>query len=1189
MNLQDTSESEAMPPGLLRHVSTGEDGELLLDCSTPGRVVEVRVLTSACHSPGRIDCIRLQLKKLALVRHPAIRTLCRPLSSDNPPAFGLWLADGLDPVTSQLSAQSKLSSEGRLQIAAQLSDALAAAHRVGLCHGSLAASTILVQWVDGLPEIHVDFTAVSSSPDVLLGELSIEGDLLNLQKLFAQHLVACLTLPAAEESTANLSAESRKLLRTWTITDEQPPTIDQWLSVLGGFLRHESSGDRTRFLGSQESQGGGGGSSSHAHTDFTTGAMDTGFPTQVGRFELLEKIGQGGMGAVFKAMDLADGTIVAIKLLRRNGKDFARAVRRFRKEARLLSDAQNEHITKLIEVGEDGEHHYLAMEFVHGIDLRRWLAIHKSLPELKALRLCADLARALVEAHAREVVHRDIKPENILLKLRDDAAESAANLAERPIEDFVLKLTDFGIARHVHQSESMEVTQAGALLGTPKYMSPEQCKSTGKIEPAADVYSVGITLYQLLTGTLPFESEDFMNLASMHCFDEPPAIQKRNALITDQAARIVERALAKSPSDRFGDASQLLSELQRVLHGDSADMLSHPKLPEHDSAKVWDKTVRWQLKSSPDILWPFVSNTERLNEALGLAAVDYRIEKDLQLGVRRFGSFTLAGVKVAWEEHPYEWIEGQRMGILREFDAGPFKWFLSAVTLEPSPGGGTLLTHRVTIEPRSLLGRVLTTIEADWKGFKNLDHVYRRMDRSLQGQLDMQLGGTDAFCKIKPLSNNQLVRLDERLDHIMDAGVSPETARQLRHALVHWAAQDLSQLRPLAMADQLGVKGADMLDACLQAAHCGLLQLRWDVLCPTCRVSSLTLDKLSEIQSHTNCEACDVDFKSNLGDAIELVFRAHPDIREVNDRHYCIGGPGHSPHVVAQVRVEAGECLDVQLDLSSGDYLLRGPRLPRTQTFQVQDSAAPSQMQWVFSEIGANTHTSKLRQGRQTLTLINDLSSLHVARVERMIPRENVVTATMAAAQPLFLKLFPHQRFASNNPIQTELMAFVATNINNIDLLYAELGDTVAYELTQRLHGLLSMQVVACGGAVVKTIGERMLAVFNAIEPAVEAALAIRVAIDEAELKHVAIGIGVHCGPTLVTTQNNQLDYFGSTVRSALALPELAGCDILFTEAIYADPSVRKRRWVASDFVESIALPSNPNQRVIRVQVSPAS
>tara|TARA_R110002073_G_scaffold8027_18_gene44855 strand:- start:18665 stop:22267 length:3603 start_codon:yes stop_codon:yes gene_type:complete len=1176
----------AVNPTPLSVISVGQDGETLVGKESDGRLYELKVLTVAGKDKQRVERIRQQLSRLELIQHDGIRDLYTPLSTGVAPAFKLNLPNTIDPVKHRLSNQlDGLDGQNRLSIAAQLVDATVAAHRVGLLHGSFAPSTILVDTHSATPKVFVDFSSTSCSDDIQVTELSIENDLHTLQSLFVR-----LLQPLVESDTDFgdgewLGGRQRVLLRQWLKeSTELPPSLRQWQMVLEPFALKAHTNDHTGVISPHPIQLCTG-STSHFDGDVVAKTFDRrATPEQLGRFRLIEKIGEGGMGAVFRATDLADGELVAVKLLRNNGGDIAQSIRRFRKEAILLADAQNDYVTKLIEVGEDKGFHFLAMEFVDGIDLKRWLSKRGPLNETVALKISADLARALVDAHSREVIHRDIKPENVLLKLRTDIPSSNIPIEDHPIDDFTIKLTDFGIARHVNQSQSMEVTQAGALLGTPKYMSPEQCKSNVAIGPAADVYAVGITMYALLTGGVPFDSDDFVRLAAMHCFDAPPSIQKRNAAISDQTVRLVEKSLAKSPADRFGDATQLLTEILKIMRGEAVEMQAHPKPPEHQTGKLWEKTVSWQMDSLPAQLWPYVSNTERLNEALGLPAVDYRTEKDPIRGIRKFGSFVLGGVKVAWEEHPFEWVEGRRMGILREFESGPFKWFMSVVTLEPAiGGGGTQLSHQVRIEPRNMLGRVLTTIEADWKGFRSLKRVYERIDRSIQGRLKLS-DGSDPFTHAKPLSRSQLARIQTRIDAIIESGVEPDVAKGVQTALQTWAPQELSHLQPLVMADRLGIDGAAMIDACLVAATKGLLNLNWNVLCPTCRVSALSTDKLSSIQAHTHCEACDVDFKSNLGNVIEMTFRVHPEIRDVNDGQYCIGGPEHAPHVVAQVRVEKEECLELSLDLGPGDYLLRGPRIPRTQSIRVQDSSAPSSIEFNLSALGRGHHTPKLRSGRQKLTLVNDEASLHVIRIERMVQRDDAVTATMASANPVFRKLFPHENFAGNNPIETEMMTFLATCINNVNDLYVLMEDSEAYTLILDHHKLLAAAIVSSGGSVVKTIGERMLATFNQREFAVEAMLRIRETLKDLEAQTLQLGIGIHCGPTLVATQNDQLDYFGSTVRAVSSLPVFAGQSTLVTEDVYTDPGVNELHPIFGDAIEIIDLPGNPHLRVKRIE-----
>src|SRR5262249_47216282 len=161
---------------------------------------------------------------------------------------------------------------------------------------------------------------------------------------------------------------------------------------------------------------------------------------------------------------------------------------------------------------------------------------------------------------------------------------------------------------------------------------------------------------------------------------------------------IVERALAKRPEQRYADAADFLRDVQRLQRGEPTGPDIHPRLPTSDTEGVQSYEFRWDLTSTPEQLWPLVSNTDRLNPAAGLVSVQFTTQVDDAGRVRRFGKARRLGLTVAWEEHPFEWIEARRFGVLREFREGPFQWLTSVVDLVPR-GNGTTLFHRFKIKP----------------------------------------------------------------------------------------------------------------------------------------------------------------------------------------------------------------------------------------------------------------------------------------------------------------------------------------------------------------------------------------------------------------------------------------------------------------------------------------------------------
>jgi serine/threonine protein kinase len=255
-----------------------------------------------------------------------------------------------------------------------------------------------------------------------------------------------------------------------------------------------------------------------------------------GRYRLDDILGRGGMSEVWRAKDLELGRLVAIKLLAPNA-DTAR----FEREARAVASLAHPNITQLYDYGEEDGRPYMVLEFVPGGTLEERLREQKLLSDEESFRVAAGIAAGLAHAHARGVVHRDLKPANVLF---DEEG--------RP------KLADFGIARMAAGEGTL--TEAGTVLGTAAYISPEQAMG----EPAttaSDVYSFGVILYRLLTGRLPFESNDPLRLVMLHRDEPPPPISQFRPDAPARLESTAVTALAKNPADRPQDGAALLAEL----------------------------------------------------------------------------------------------------------------------------------------------------------------------------------------------------------------------------------------------------------------------------------------------------------------------------------------------------------------------------------------------------------------------------------------------------------------------------------------------------------------------------------------------------------------------------------------------------------------------------------------------------
>src|SRR6058998_3240523 len=255
---------------------------------------------------------------------------------------------------------------------------------------------------------------------------------------------------------------------------------------------------------------------------------------RVGNFELHELIGEGAMGAVWKAYDSVIRRFVALKLLPRDGRS-ADSQDRFMREARAAGALQHPNIVTIYDLGESDDHLFIAMELVDGRDLSSLIALNEPLALERKLDIVIEVLEGLAYAHERGVIHRDIKPSNV-----------------RVAADGQVKIMDFGIAR----LQSADVTGSGAIVGTPNYMAPEQV-TNGPITPATDLFSVGCLLYELLSYRKPFEGETVHGVLYQVLTTDPKPLRTMAPSIPLALDRVVGKALNKVPEDRYQSARQM--------------------------------------------------------------------------------------------------------------------------------------------------------------------------------------------------------------------------------------------------------------------------------------------------------------------------------------------------------------------------------------------------------------------------------------------------------------------------------------------------------------------------------------------------------------------------------------------------------------------------------------------------------
>jgi class 3 adenylate cyclase len=551
---------------------------------------------------------------------------------------------------------------------------------------------------------------------------------------------------------------------------------------------------------------------------------------------------------------------------------------------------------------------------------------------------------------------------------------------------------------------------------------------------------------------------------------------------------------------------------------------------------------KWKLRSSPEALWPLVSDTNRFNQDTGLPPI-YHLPGAARFPARRLG-FRMYGVQVEWDEEPFEWFHPHQFGVLRRYVRGPIHEVRVQVNLDACDGG-THLTYQVWVTPRNVFGSLVIPLQVGWLNARSFDRVMRRYDAAIQrGEIISESGARPH------LAAGSIARIQDA-QAALAASTAPRAIERLVGLLTTADDLTLSRLRPYFLADLWGMPRRAVLEMFLRATRAGLLNMYWELICPSCRGPARRVDTLAQIQSNIHCESCNIDFNVNFEHSVELTFRPNPAIRPLpNQLVFCVAGPQVSPHVALKQNLAPGEKRLLQPLLDPGRYRLRTVEQTGAQHLCVQANGLPAltvrlEQPWPEAEL-------TIAPAPQ-ITIENTTHRPITVLLERTAWSDLAATAADVITLQIFRDLFSREALRPGEQVSVGSLTLLFTDLRESTRLYRQIGDAPAFGRVMSHFDVLRTAIANEEGAIVKTMGDSVMAAFRHPAAALRAVLAAQRAIPEP----LQIKAGIHHGPCIAVTLNERLDYFGTTVNLAARLVHLAsGGDVIISEAVANDPEV---------------------------------
>lgn len=535
----------------------------------------------------------------------------------------------------------------------------------------------------------------------------------------------------------------------------------------------------------------------------------------------------------------------------------------------------------------------------------------------------------------------------------------------------------------------------------------------------------------------------------------------------------------------------------------------------------------WQLKSTPEELWPFISDTNRLFKDIKQPSIQpAHLTNDVEPGLIQLSYNGINRYEV-WEEEPYEWEYPYRFGVIRHYQSGPYKDLKIQVDLHPN-AEGTRIQFKLWAKTRGNILSFLTT-------FKLKTLIKRRVKNSIHHY------ETIASRDEKIYQNSKAKRLlrggEKRLQQILEELHSSNVSSGILEKLVTFIRQaddlKLKRIHPFELADHWNIPRKQVLEVFVHAAKADLLNFNWDLHCPHCRSIQHSVKTLNQIHEPIYCDKCEQEFSVNFNQTIQLSFTPNPLVRKIDREQYCIRGPQSKSHILVQQYLEPGEKRYLKTKLSPGTYILRASQSKGTATVNVNNNGSDTVHIKLHSTGLAGEEVNIVED--PNLSLENCSATRQLITLEKKSWNNATVSAAQATSTQLFRNLFANEVLKKGEKISVDHLTFMFTDLFDSTGMYNKEGDDKAVGQVINHFEILQEAVADENGAIVKTIGDSVMAVFCNPDQALKAYLRAQEMLsrDDEFTSNMQLKAGIHHGSCVAVNLNSRIDYFGSTVNIA--------------------------------------------------------